>query len=71
MHTCKQVAAVLQNERKPLRLGYAMVRNRTQCELAAGVTLQQPHAAEQSLLLTVRQERVTLWYRCTLEHREA
>jgi interferon-induced GTP-binding protein Mx len=45
--TLVQVAAVLQNKRKPLRLGYAMVRNRTQRELAAGVTLQQAHAAEQ------------------------
>jgi Dynamin central region len=41
---------VLQNKRKPLRLGYAMVRNRTQRELAAGVTLQQAHAAEQRFL---------------------
>jgi hypothetical protein len=45
-----EVMAVLLNVRKPLQLGYTMLRNRTQKELAAGVSAKQAKALEQVTL---------------------
>jgi interferon-induced GTP-binding protein Mx len=42
-----EVTAVLHNVRKPLQLGYVMVRNRTQKELAAGVAGAEARKLEQ------------------------
>jgi interferon-induced GTP-binding protein Mx len=42
-----EVMAVLHNVRKPLQLGYVMVRNRTQKELAAGVAGIEARKLEQ------------------------
>ncbi len=41
-----EVLAVLRNERKPLKLGYVMVKCRSQRELDAGVTPEQARVAE-------------------------
>jgi interferon-induced GTP-binding protein Mx1 len=42
----EEVMAVLENRRKPLALGYVMVRNRTQKELSAGISLEGAHKVE-------------------------
>lgn len=41
-----EVLEVLSNNRKPLKLGYVMVKNRNQLELKAGVSLKEAHDAE-------------------------
>lgn len=42
-----EVMAVLLNVRKPLQLGYTMLRNRTQKELAAGASAAEAKRLEQ------------------------
>ncbi|CAM9724999.1 unnamed protein product [Chrysoparadoxa australica] len=41
-----EVVAVLQNRRKPLKLGYVMVKNRTQLQLSDGMGLEEAHKDE-------------------------
>ncbi|CAN0194370.1 unnamed protein product [Ascophyllum nodosum] len=41
-----EVLEVLNNNRKPLKLGYVMVKNRNQLQLREGVSLKEAHEAE-------------------------
>ncbi|CAN0414187.1 unnamed protein product, partial [Scytosiphon promiscuus] len=41
-----EVLEVLSNNRKPLKLGYVMVKNRNQLQLKEGVSLKEAHDAE-------------------------
>lgn len=42
-----EVVAVLNNQRKPLKLGYVMVKNRSQADIASGVSPEMARNAEQ------------------------
>ncbi|KAG5175510.1 P-loop containing nucleoside triphosphate hydrolase protein [Tribonema minus] len=44
----RNAVAVLRNETKPLRLGYVMVKNRTQADIDGGKTLAEAHDAERA-----------------------
>lgn len=48
----EEVLDVLRNVRKPLKLGYNMVKNRSQQEIKDGTTLEQAHLSEQAFFAT-------------------
>uniref|UniRef100_A0A6V2RT65 Dynamin-type G domain-containing protein n=1 Tax=Heterosigma akashiwo TaxID=2829 RepID=A0A6V2RT65_HETAK len=47
-----EVAAVLTNQRKPLKLGYVMVKNRSQADITAGLSSRDARQSEESFFTT-------------------